>query len=115
MTSLQIEMSIAAILSFALILIFLKRNSLSIKNSLAWLFLPLVCLIIAIFPDPLSQFAIWLGFEAPSNFFFLILIGVLFLICFFLTISISHQQAKITKLIQEVSILKKDINDKSKK
>lgn len=116
MTSLQLEMSLAAVFSFILILIFLKKNSLSVKNSIAWLLLPLVCLIIAIFPDPLAKFSNWLGFEAPSNFFFVILIGVLFLICFFLTISISHQQAKINKLIQEVSIIKqKDEKDGKKK
>ncbi|MBR5647933.1 DUF2304 domain-containing protein [Candidatus Saccharibacteria bacterium] len=115
MTSLQIEMSITAIVSFILILIFLKRSSLSVKNSLAWLLLPLICLIIAIFPEPLSNFSSWLGFETPSNFFFLIFIGVLFAICFFLTISISKQQKIITKLVQEVSILKnKDSNGKRK-
>lgn len=115
MTSLQIEMSVAAVFSLALILIFLKKNSLSVKNSLAWLLLPLACLIIAIFPDPLAKFSGWLGFEMPSNFFFVVLIGILFLICFFLTISISHLQAKITKLIQEVSILKQQVEKNGKK
>lgn len=116
MTRLQLEMSLAAAFTFIIILIFLKKNSLSVKNSIAWLLLPLACLLIAIFPDPLAKFSGWLGFQAPSNFFFVILIGILFLICFFLTISISHQQAKINKLIQEMSILKqKDTkNDKKK-
>ena len=115
MTSLQIEMTIAAIALFILIIIFLKRNSMSIKSSVAWLLLPLVCIIIAIFPDPLSNFATWLGFETFSNFLFIIIIGLLIIICFFLTINLSKQQTKITKLIQEISLLKKQISDKKPK
>lgn len=115
MTSLQIEMTIAAIVLLILITIFLKKNSMSIKSSVAWLLLPIVFLIIAIFPDPLAQLSSRLGFETFSNFLFLIIIGALIVICFFLTISISKQQTKITKLIQELSVLKEKVNGKKQK
>ena len=115
MTSLQIEMTIAAIALFILIAIFLKRNSMSIKSSVAWLLLPVVFLIIAIFPDPIAKFSAWLGFETFSNFLFLIIIGLLVILCFFLTVSLSKQQNKITKLIQELSILKGKVNDQKTK
>lgn len=117
MTSLQIEISIAAIILFIIIIICLAKNRMSIKNSIAWLLLPLVFIIIAIFPSPLESFAKWLGFETLSNFIFVAIIALLIIICFFLTISNSRQQTEITKLIQEVSILKhnKSQNDKSKK
>lgn len=106
MTKIQIEMSIAAILLLSLIIFSLKKNSISIKSSVAWLLLPIVFLIIAIFPGPIASFASWLGFETLSNFIFLIIIGLLIILSFFLTIIISHQQTQITKLIQEISILK---------
>lgn len=115
MTSLQIEMIIAAIILFILITIFLKKNSMSIKSSVAWLLLPIVFIIIAIFPDPIARFSNWLGFETFSNFLFLIITGLLIVICFFLTISLSKQQNKITKLIQELSILKEKLNGKKQK
>lgn len=115
MTSLQIEMTIAAIVLFILIAVFLKKNSMSIKSSVAWLLLPIVFIIIAIFPDPIARFANWLGFETFSNFLFLIIIGLLVIICFFLTINLSKQQTKITKLIQELSILKEKVNGKKQK
>ena len=106
MTNLQIEMTIAAVILFILIAICVKKNSMSIKSSVAWLLLPVAFVIIAIFPKPLSDFANWLGFETFSNFLFVIIIALLIIICFFLTINISKQQTKITKLIQELSILK---------
>lgn len=109
-------MSIAAVLLLIIIAISLKKSTISIKSSIAWLLLPVVFIIVAIFPQPLADFSAYLGFETFSNFIFLIIIALLLILCFFLTISLSHQQAKITKLIQELSILKhkEEKNDKQK-
>lgn len=115
MTKLQIEMIIASLFFFLLIIICLRRNSMSIKNSIAWLLLPIAFLLVAIFPSPIEDLSRTLGFETLSNFIFLIIIGLLIVICFFLTIVISQQQVKITKLIQEISIIKKAKNDKKTK
>lgn len=116
MTNIQIEMSIAAVFLLLVIIINLKKNSLSIKNSVAWLLLPVIFIIIAIIPGPLESFARWLGFEALSNFIFLVAIASLIFVCFSLTIITSKQQSQIAKLIQEVSILKSRLNEnKSKK
>ena len=117
MNNIQIEMSISAILLFIIIIVLLKKNTISIKSSIAWLLLPVVFLLIAIFPEPLTVFSNWLGFETLSNFIFLIAIALLIILCFFLTIIISNQQIQITKLIQEVSILKhkESKNEKQKR
>ena len=108
MTTLQIEMAVAAIILFVIIIVSIIRSRLSVKNSIAWLLLPIAFVIVAIFPDPLQSFAHWLGFETLSNFIFLIIIALLILISFFLTISNSKQQEQITKLNQDISILKHD-------
>jgi len=114
MTNLQIEMTIAALLLLIIIAVGIKRSSISIKNSVAWLLLPIVFIIIAIFPDPLANFSNWLGFETFANFIFVVIIGLLIVLCFSLTISNSKQQNQITKLNQEISILKhKDDKKKS--
>ena len=111
MSKLQIEMAVSALVFFVIIILSLRKNSMSIKNSLAWLLLPLVFLIIAIFPDPIADFSALLGFEVFSNFIFLIIIGLLVIVCFFLTTTISRLQSEITKLAQEVAILKKASHD----
>lgn len=108
MNTLQIEMIIAAIILFIIIVVELAKNTLSIKNSIAWFLLPIAFIIVAVFPDSLQSFANWLGFETLSNFIFVVIIALLILICFFLTISNSKQQEQITKLTQEISILKHD-------
>ncbi|MBQ6409794.1 DUF2304 domain-containing protein [Candidatus Saccharibacteria bacterium] len=108
MTTLQIEMAAAAAILFIIIIVSIIRSRLSIRNSIAWLLLPVIFIIIAIFPDPLQSFANWLGFETLSNFIFLVVIALLILICFFLTLSNSKQQEQITKLNQEIAILKQN-------
>ena len=106
MSNLQIEMLVATIILLILIILGLKHNSISIKNSVAWLLLPIVFIIIAVIPEPLAAFSSWLGFETFANFIFVVVIGLLIVICFYLTISNSKQQNQITKLNQELSILK---------
>ena len=108
MTTLQIEMAAAAAILFIIIIVSIIRSRLSIRNSIAWLLLPVIFIVIAIFPDPLQSFANWLGFETLSNFIFLVVIALLILICFFLTLSNSKQQEQITKLNQEIAILKQN-------
>lgn len=106
MTNIQIEMAIATVILLVLIVVSLKKNTITTKSSIAWLLLPVVFLLITIFPEPVAAFSRWLGFETLANFIFVIVIALLIVICFFLTITISHQQNQITKLIQETSILK---------
>ncbi|MBR2641272.1 DUF2304 domain-containing protein [Candidatus Saccharibacteria bacterium] len=115
MSKLQIIMIIASFIFLLAILFSLRKNSMSIKNSIAWLLLPIVLLLIAIFPTPIETLSHFLGFEVLSNFIFLIIIGLLVIICFYLTVTISQLQTKITKLIQEIAILKKNDHDKKSK
>ena len=109
MTNLQIEMAIASVFLFIVIIISLRKNSMSIKNSLSWLLLPLVFLLIAVFPGPIEAISNALGFEVLSNFIFLIIIGLLVIICFFQTLTLSREQKQIIKLSQELAIIKKKL------
>lgn len=115
MPKLQIEMAIAALFLLIIILFCLIKSRMSIRNSIAWLLLPLVFLLVTIFPGPVSALATSLGFETLANFIFLVVIGLLIIICFFLTVALSREQNQIKKLIQEVSILKSKAKKDEKK
>ena len=106
MNNIQIEMAFSAIVLLIIILLSLTKSRMSVRISIAWLLLPLVFLLISIFPDPLTILAHTLGFETLANFIFLATIALLIVLCFSLTVSISRQQEQITKLAQELSILK---------
>ena len=54
------------------------------------------------------QIANMLGFELLSNMIFFITVGILFIICFSLTIIVSNLNKKIVQLSQEIALLKKE-------
>ena len=114
MGPLKIGMLITALFLFVFIFWMLKRNSLSVKYSVMWLMLPVVFILMVIFSEPLNILANTLGFQLLSNFVFFIILGCLLVLCFLLTIIVSGLKNKINKLVQEVSILKKEMNDKKK-
>lgn len=111
---LKIELAVAAILLLLFIAFSLKRNHLAVKYSVMWLALPMLFVLMVIFSEPLSNLANWLGFELPSNFVFMIVLGLCILLCFGLTLIVSKQRKEIIKLIQELSIIKKEIDEKNK-
>lgn len=94
------------------IIILLRQGKISTKYAILWIFSCLILLILVVFPNVLTFVTKLLGFEVASNMIFSVFIGVLIFLTLALTIIVSNQKAKITMLIQEISILKEKINRK---
>ena len=92
----------------------IRKNKLTIKYSLIWLFGVILLIIFFTVPNLLERFSEILGFQVVSNMILLLAILILFGIVFSLTMIISGQQEKIKRLIQETSILKRDIGELQK-
>lgn len=99
------------------ILNILKKGRMNIKYSLVWLIAFGLLLISLLVPNLLNVITKSLGFNLSSNLIIVFFIGILVFINISLTIIISGQTEKIKLLIQEVSMLKKEVkeNEKSKK
>lgn len=112
--SLRIVVGIAALVIFFSILQLLRKGRIPVKFSLLWGVVVIALLLVAIIPNSLISFMRILGFQTLSN----LIVGLLFLILFFMTISltviISGQKTKINLLIQELSMLKKKIDENDK-
>lgn len=106
--ALKIEMIIISLVFFVFIVKMLKSKKMSIKYSLMWLLIPLFFAVFVLFSDIIINFANKLGFEVLSNFVFFMVIGLLFIICFSLTIIVTHLNQKIIALTQEIAMLKKE-------
>ena len=104
---LKIEMIIISLLTLGLIISKLKSKNMNTKYSILWLLLPIFFLIMALFSDFMIQIANKLGFVLLSNMIFFITVGILFIICFSLTIIVSNLNKRITQLTQEIALLKK--------
>ncbi|MGN8820904.1 DUF2304 domain-containing protein [Atopobiaceae bacterium HCP3S3_A4] len=87
-----------------------SAGKLQLKYSLLWMLLSLILIICAIFPGIVSAFSGLLGFQAPSNFVFLVSVVGLLGICLSLTVIVSWQARDIRQLIQRVTLMQQDLD-----
>lgn len=106
---------VAAIIIFLVTLQLLRKGRIPVKFSILWLFVSFILLLVAVFPNFIVIIAQFMGFQTMSNMLIGILIFILFMMSIALTVIVSGQKAKITLLIQEISILKKEMEDKNEK
>lgn len=111
---LQVEMIVLAVLLMFFIVRMVNRHSFSVKKALPWLLVGLMLIFISIFPTSVTYVAHKIGFGFTINF--LLFSALVFL--FFLEISDTTHSAKreqeIKTLIQEVSLLKKELHERDK-
>ena len=106
-----------ALLLLQLILIIrgTRRKEFTIKYASLWIVLIIIMGVVVIYPNLIFMLSDYLGFEAASNMIFLLGFFFLFYLSFIITTSISKQNAKITLLIQEVSMLKEKVKNEKER
>lgn len=106
--TLRLGLIIVSLLLLIIVLVILKKGRMPVKYSLVWLFSGLIILSLALIPSLFGFFSKILGFATISNMVVGIFIFILLMITISLTVIVSGQKKKITLLIQEVSMLKKN-------
>lgn len=114
--SLSLTITLVFVSLFLIILItyFLKKGRIPEKYSLLWYCFSLMILLVGIFPKIFGFISMKLGFQVMSNLVVAIVVGLLLLLTMALTIMIAGQKKKTTLLIQEVSLLRKELEDLKK-
>lgn len=106
---------IAAVIVFLMFIVrSVKRRRVLLRDALLWLLLGVVGLVAAVWPQWVFSISGLLGFETPAGFLFFFCIAYLMGMAFLLSVSLSRQSARIKTLIQEVSLLKLQIEDMKK-
>lgn len=103
---LKVEVISFIVLFLVFILNSIRKNKMSLKYSLIWIFASMIILIFILIPGLLDRLTKILGFEMPSNMIYMLAIVAILLIILSLTAIVSHQADQIRLLIQEVSLLK---------
>lgn len=93
----------------------IKKNKLSIRNSIVWLVMGVVVIICVFQVDNLTKLAHLIGIEKLSNFLFFLGFIYLIFIVFDITKTISTQNKKIITLTQELALLRKEYEDVTEK
>lgn len=110
-TTLRITLIFAVICYFVIILYFLKQKALNLKYTLLWLLAGVVMGLLVLFPDLLLSIKRIMGIEDNMNSLFIMCIAFMLMILMALTSIVSRQNMKIRKLVQEISILDKQIRE----
>lgn len=106
---LQIILLIASIITFLVIINMIRKYNLELKYSLLWLFICIINILLAAFSGIAKTTARLLSIQQPVNAIFLLSFGFQFFLIFSLTLTISRLSNKFTRLVQEVGLLKKEV------
>ncbi|MCL2112336.1 MAG: DUF2304 domain-containing protein [Streptococcaceae bacterium] len=104
-----------AVLFFLYITRLVRKDRAEIRHMLKWIVLALVILVGSIFPDLGSRVAHVLGIATLTSLALFILVALLLIISLKYQMSLIAAEKQIKNLIQEVSLLKKKVNDKEEK
>lgn len=102
--TLQIAMIIAMIFYFFCLYGLLKRNKVTLKYSLLWLFTGVIMLIITLFPKLLEIPLQWVGVIEFTNGLFALILFFLIIIVMSLTTIISDMSEKHRVMVQKMSL-----------
>ena len=114
-SGLRFGLLFASIVALSFVLFFVIKKKLNIKYSIVWLLWSLMALIMSIFPQLFYEFTELLGVELPVNGVFLIMIGLLYGLTFYVYVMISKHNEEIIKLTYEISSLKKQLEESQTK
>lgn len=109
--SLVVTLIIVSIFIVFVTTFLLLRGRIPEKYSLVWYLFSILILLVAILPNIFVDISKILGFEVMSNLVIAIVIGLLLLLNMVLTVMIAGQKKKSILLIQELSLLKKQMED----
>ena len=113
--TLRISVLFVALAIFLIIVQLLRRGRIPIKFSLLWAISVILLLFVAIFPRILIDISSIIGFQAMSNMVLAVIICILIVISIAITVIASGQTTKIELLIQEISMLKRKVEEMEKK
>lgn len=102
--TLRVLLIIASFFSLLLCLKRIKQAKLKITNSVVWMLGSLALVLMAIFSNAVEWIATKLGFIAPVNFVFLVMIAFLLMQTFIDNIRISTLNEKIKELDHYIAL-----------
>lgn len=113
--TLRLFLLIAILVYFVLLVLLMRRGSMSIKYSLVWVFAGLIMLILIVWPDILYRFSMLVGISMPVNALYSFIFFCMLIILVSLTAIASGMNEKIKKLTQTQAIMEQRLRELEKK
>lgn len=94
----------ASVLALIYVLRKIRKAQIQLQDSLFWIFLSVVFVIMGAFPQVVYALTRMFGFQAPVNLIFLVMIFILLIKVFLSSIKISQLENKLDTLVQELAV-----------
>lgn len=95
---------IASVLTCAYIARKLKKSQIQVTDTVFWIGLSAIFIVLSLFPDLAGILSGLMGFQAPINLIFLLMIFLLLIRCFLMSVRISQLEDKVRNLVEELAI-----------
>lgn len=102
--TLRVVLIICSLFSFVLCIMKIKQAKLKVENSVVWMIGSIILILMSIFSNIVEWISNKLGFIAPVNFVFLIMIGFLLIQVFIYNIRIATLNEKIKDLNHYIAL-----------
>lgn len=102
--TLRIILIICSLISFLLCITKIKQAKLKVENSVTWMIGSILLILMSIFSSAVEWISNKLGFIAPVNFVFLVIMGFLLIQTFIDNIRISTLNEKIKDLNHYIAL-----------
>lgn len=106
--ALRVMLFLASLITCAYIARKLRKSQIQVMDTVFWIGLSVVFIILSIFPSIASALSFLMGFQAPVNFIFLLMIFLLLIRSFLMSIRISQLEDRIKNLTEELAIRESD-------
>ena len=100
----NILLVLGSVLTFLYIMRLIRKSTVRIEDTFFWIFFAILLIILSLFPDLAYYIAHRLGFQAPINLVYVVIIFVLIVNQFAMSLKISRLTIKQKELTQQVAI-----------
>ena len=107
--SMRLLMMVGSFLTLCFVLSRIRKSKMQIDDTIFWLAFSFALLVLGIFPEIAFWCSRKLGFEAPINFVYLIVIFLLLLKQFSMAVKISQMDNQIRILTQRIALNQESI------
>ncbi len=104
--SLRIILMISSLLSFLFVIRRLKKTQVQIYDTVFWIILSVLFVLLSIFPQIAIGLAVLLGVQSPVNLVYLIIIFFLLAHCFLQSLRFSRLEAQFRSFVGDEALKK---------
>ena len=97
---------VVSIIATRELLVRIRKSRMQIEDSVFWVLLAFLCILLALFPRVLYFFTYLLNMRSPANLLFMFMIALLLYKCFQMSMHISVLEERIRTLAQDQALEK---------